>query len=70
MMWMHRRVLCTLFMHIPILITAEWIQREKQHALQLYFKNRYIRWIIYILLIFTLGMYTNREEIPFIYFQF
>jgi alginate O-acetyltransferase complex protein AlgI len=61
-----------LFM-ILILVIAEWLQRDKQHALQFDYIRmpRYIRWGVYyviIMLIFTFGNFTSTYE--FIYFQF
>jgi alginate O-acetyltransferase complex protein AlgI len=56
---------------IAILITVEWIQRDKQHGLQIdTITRRPIRWLIYqciILLILLCGSFTKTE---FIYFAF
>jgi alginate O-acetyltransferase complex protein AlgI len=55
---------------ICILIIAEWIQRDKQHALQIEKYPTPIRWGIYFsvfLLIFFFGAFENTQ---FIYFQF
>lgn len=56
-----------------VLIIVEWLQRDKQHALQFPivrpFCYRWFRWTIYYILIFLIfGFYG--EEQTFIYFQF
>ena len=54
------------------LMVAEWIQRDKQHVLQLsgkYFAKRWVRWVLYVLI----AMYTllwHESHQVFIYFQF
>ena len=41
---------------ITFLILVEWMQREKQHALDLssFNLNRFIRWTIYLIIIFII----------------
>ena len=55
------------------LLVIEWLQRDKQHALQFTdckpFKYRWVRWIIYYALI-VLIMENIGNEQTFIYFQF
>lgn len=53
-------------------IVIEWLGREKNYAIaQLGFSRpRIVRWSFYALLVFTLGMYMQTNETPFIYFQF
>lgn len=55
-----------------LLFLVEWIQRDKQHALQIEFTNMplFARWSIYSFLIFAVGMFLPTGETPFIYFQF
>jgi len=62
----------TITVLIPIFIMAEWLQKDKIHVLQLDYKKlpRYIRWIIYVLVVFSIGMLGNTGDVPFIYFQF
>lgn len=60
-----------------LFLMVEWVQRDKQHALQftntMPFNYRIVRWVIYLLII---GMsylaYMERfyDNSPFIYFQF
>jgi len=55
---------------ILVLISIEWLQREKQHGLeQLKIKSKKWRWFFYYLLIFSI-LFMNGEEQDFIYFQF
>jgi hypothetical protein len=57
-----------------LLMFVEWLQRDKQHALQLPnikpFIYRPIRWCIYILLMFIIDKYFVADGQTFIYFQF
>jgi D-alanyl-lipoteichoic acid acyltransferase DltB (MBOAT superfamily) len=58
------------FIFILFMLLVEWVQREKQHGLELSgLKNKYVKWSIYyalILVIFEFG--ANSKS--FIYFQF
>lgn len=70
-------------LHMPIrlvflaltisLIILDWITRKKEFALQiiedLYFFNRWKRWVVYILLILIIVLYSGADQ-RFIYFQF
>ena len=55
------------------LLAAEWIQRDKQHALQLshsgLFGHRIVRWSIYYLILLVIARYAGTTQ-TFIYFQF
>lgn len=56
-----------------ILLLIEWLQRDKQHALQFpnnwFFDKRITRWIIYII-IYLLILFNTGKSQTFIYFQF
>jgi len=58
---------------IPIIILLfgiEWLQRRKEHSLDIKHLHTYLRWCIYLILILitiSLGKYENQS---FIYFQF
>jgi alginate O-acetyltransferase complex protein AlgI len=54
-----------------IFIIAEWLQRSKQHALQLdgIPIPRVFRWSVYYMLVFLLFWYSGKQQ-AFIYFQF
>ena len=58
---------------IFVLLTLEWFQRDKQHALQFNdrkpFKYRWVRWIIYYTLLVLIWLNIGNEQ-SFIYFQF
>ena len=58
------------FIFIAILLIVEWIQRKKQHGLELSnVNNTFIRWIIY-LIIFIIILLFGANSDSFIYFQF
>ncbi len=60
----------TAMLYVLILLSLEYIQRKKVHVLQIScIKNRYLRYIIYYIIIFIVWYY-NYEPTPFIYFQF
>ena len=56
-----------------IMLVIEWLQRDKQHALQfpnVYpFNKKYLRWSIYILIIVLIKGLSGMSQ-TFIYFQF
>jgi len=55
-----------------IFIFIEWIGREGEFAIQnlKFLKSRFVRWVVYILIIFAIGVFMQTDETPFIYFQF
>lgn len=56
---------------IIILLLVEWFGRNGKHALEHIYKLKTpIRWLIYVMIIFLIGMFSQTEETPFIYFQF
>ena len=56
-----------------ILLFIEWLQRDKQHALQFTnikpFNYRLVRWGIYYLILIVITKYAGSSQ-TFIYFQF
>ncbi len=58
---------------IIVFIVIEWIQREKDHALQLGYRDttlsQILKWTLYIVIIFVIMAYGGMQE-DFIYFQF
>ena len=56
-----------------LLLIIEWIQRDKQHALQFpskkVFRYRIVRWGIYYLILFVIAKFAGLSQ-TFIYFQF
>lgn len=63
----------TLWCLIIGLFVAEWLQRDKQHALQLPdikpFNYRIVRWAVYYLLLIIIAVHAGSSQ-TFIYFQF
>lgn len=57
---------------IFILLISEWAGRSLEHPLEemSYFKWRWSRWMVYVLLIAAIGIFMQTDETPFIYFQF
>ena len=62
----------TIYLFISVFFIIEWIQRDKQHAMQIEMIKipRMGRWALYSFIIFIIGMYMPTGERPFIYFQF
>ena len=54
---------------IVIMLAVEWIQRKKQHGLQMNIKQWYIRYPIYVAIIGMILYFSNSAS-TFIYFQF
>lgn len=52
------------------LTAAEWLQRSRQHALQIEHLPRWFRWTAYYILLILILLYGNLDYVPFIYFQF
>ncbi len=63
----------TAFLYSAILLAIEWLQRDKQHALQFPnatpFNIRWVRWAIYVLTAVAALCFTGYSQ-TFIYFQF
>tara|TARA_R110002111_G_scaffold142184_1_gene208192 strand:+ start:781 stop:2223 length:1443 start_codon:yes stop_codon:yes gene_type:complete len=56
---------------IFVLVFVEWLQREKEHALELGSAkvSRYLRWSFYVIIFFVIFWYGGSQQ-DFIYFQF
>lgn len=56
---------------VAALVVIEWLQRDKEHALELYGSNipKYLRWGFYTIIFFTIFWYGGSQQ-DFIYFQF
>jgi len=52
-----------------LLVLAEWIQRDRQHALQFEKFPVYARWAVYFGLVILILFMGGKQE-TFIYFQF
>ena len=57
---------------VMVFIFIEWLGRENQYAIEQLGLNwpKPIRWMFYSLIIFSIGMFMQTTETPFIYFQF
>ena len=59
--------------YIGILLCVEWLQRGKQHGLQIgvggWFKYRAVRWLLYYVVFIATFLLSGQQE-EFIYFQF
>jgi D-alanyl-lipoteichoic acid acyltransferase DltB (MBOAT superfamily) len=57
---------------LVIFFSIEWIGRRHDHPLKEWqtIRQRSVRWGLYILLVFLIGLFMPAEESPFIYFQF
>ncbi|MBN1251310.1 MAG: MBOAT family protein [Bacteroidales bacterium] len=57
---------------VVIFVFTEWFGREGQFAISKIESkwNRPVRWTLYSFIIFTIGMFMQTAETPFIYFQF
>jgi alginate O-acetyltransferase complex protein AlgI len=66
-----KEALRTILLIVGFMI-VEWLQREKQHALQIEAIeiSRFVRWSFYSFIVFIIGMNMQTVETPFIYFQF
>ena len=64
------RALMTL-LGVIIFMSVEWLQRDKQYALDLSMlkAGRYVRWSIYLMIIFAIISFGGQQQ-EFIYFQF
>ena len=56
---------------ILALVVVEWLQREKEHALELYNTkmSKQLRWSFYLIIFFIIFWYGGTQQ-DFIYFQF
>jgi len=60
-----------LFIFVIIMLSVEWIDREKEHALTLsHISNLPVRYAIYIALSAIVAMFWKTDPTQFIYFQF
>jgi alginate O-acetyltransferase complex protein AlgI len=56
--------------YVVVVLAIEWVQREKQHPLQIEQWPVAVRWLMYYLLLVALFFYGKTGHVPFIYFQF
>jgi len=58
-----------LLVNIIILFTVEWLQRNKQHGLEIRQMNPWLRRLVYVLIILSIILFMGQNQ-QFIYFQF
>ncbi len=55
---------------IMVFIFIEWLNRNREHGLEISNQNRIVRWLIYILILFATILFNSPNKYEFIYFQF
>jgi D-alanyl-lipoteichoic acid acyltransferase DltB (MBOAT superfamily) len=60
----------TIIFFIVVMLLTEWFQRGKEHGLAIHNLTPIYRWVIYVIIIFIIGMFMQTDESPFIYLQF
>ena len=55
---------------MAVLVVVEWLNREQPHEFALQPRNGVLRWGLYVLILFSIGITMMTNEMPFIYFQF
>ena len=55
---------------MALLMVVEWINRRKKHGLQMDSGSPFLKWSVYIIMIFIIIVYGAFNETMFIYFQF
>ncbi|MCA1745975.1 MAG: MBOAT family protein, partial [Bacteroidales bacterium] len=62
----------TMSLLLIFFMVMEWLGRRQQYAIEGTFVDspRLIRWSLYAVLIFMVGIFAQTNEMPFIYFQF
>lgn len=65
------QTLIILIFFISLLLIVEWFNKNKEHGLELTFiKSRSIRWLIYLMIITSIGLFGGLTQEKFIYFNF
>jgi Predicted membrane protein involved in D-alanine export len=65
----NREYYIPMFILLAIMLITEWLQRNKQHGLEIQQINQWLRRLVYILIIFSAVWFMGTNE-QFIYFQF
>ena len=55
---------------ISLLVLIEWVQRDKTFPLQFQKMHKWLRYVVYILLLYLTIIYAKHDTSEFIYFQF
>jgi D-alanyl-lipoteichoic acid acyltransferase DltB (MBOAT superfamily) len=59
----------TVFIAVPILVIAEWINRNEVYGFKKHIKRPFLRWIVYIIIVLMIIELGGQQQ-EFIYFQF
>ncbi|MEX2214429.1 MAG: MBOAT family O-acyltransferase [Phycisphaeraceae bacterium] len=59
-----------IFVLIPLLLAIEWVQRHRDHPLDVGTWPRWARWTLYTVVIWGIILWMPKVRAPFIYFQF
>ncbi len=57
-------------LHLTAFVVIEWCFRRHEHPLHAIHATRWVRWLIYTLLIYDVLMFGTQEQGAFLYFQF
>ena len=56
--------------YVIVILVSEWLQREKQHAMQIESWPVWMRWSAYYAIVIAVLLFRETDYVPFIYFQF
>lgn len=56
--------------YVFTIILADWYLRHNERELRIPGKSRLVRWMVYALILFLVGMFMHADSSQFIYFQF
>lgn len=65
-----RNIILSVLPFLSIMLLVEWLQREKDHGLQIDgIRYSFVRWVIYYSIFLSILQFNN-EEVQFIYYQY
>ncbi len=59
-----------MFPAVLMLLLVEWVNRREEHGMARLPRGRWLRWLVYIIILFIVVAFKQTTEMPFIYFQF
>lgn len=63
-------VMWAIGLSVLVMTVVEWLNRDQEHEFRRLPRSRALRWLLYLLLCCSIGIYMVTSEMPFIYFQF
>lgn len=66
----HPRDAFVIAVSLLLLLVVEWANRSQPHPFALTIRSRFLRWLLYIFVLFLILTCAQTSEMPFIYFQF